>query len=259
MAEKKSQQRLTEELKGIIQRLKKMDLSMDEISDIIGVSRQTLYRWKAKDETIAKIFSEKKQPIIIYDAKKHPQIVGYLKRLGYTIEEIISELKISKQTYYDWNKKHEEFSNACNIGKTLFLNDIANGLYKRAQGYQTEEVKITYTYEMDASGDYIEIPVKKEVYGKHIPSDIKATIKVLEQGDPDKWTKKGQELILALKTGVKDNPELNDMKERLNRSDPEILELVGKHIESAPPQIVQKYILNGEVEPLLNYIIGENN
>lgn len=62
--------------------------------------------------------------------------------LGLTDLQMAEFFGISHQTYYDWQEAHPEFLESTMRGKTLADAETAVSLYKRANGYSHEAVKI---------------------------------------------------------------------------------------------------------------------
>jgi len=103
-------------------------------------------------------------------------------RDGLTDEDIANNIGIVKSTFYEWKNKHRDFSNALKKGKEVADIIVENALYKRAIGYDYEEVK-TIT---SADG----VVMQKTITKKHVPADITAQIFWLKNRKPNIWRDK---------------------------------------------------------------------
>lgn len=65
-----------------------------------------------------------------------------LAMLGLTDLQIAEFFGVSHQTYYDWQDAHPEFLESTHRGKLVADAETAVSLYKRANGYSHEAVKI---------------------------------------------------------------------------------------------------------------------
>lgn len=103
-------------------------------------------------------------------------------RDGLTEADICNNIGISTQTLWDWKKRHPDVLDALKKGKEVADIIVENALYKRAIGYDYEEVK-TIT---SADG----VVMQKTVTKKHIPADITAQIFWLKNRKPNIWRDK---------------------------------------------------------------------
>lgn len=72
----------------------------------------------------------------------YPEQAYKLAMLGLTDAQIAEFFEISKQTLYDWQAAHPEFLDSITRGKVPADAEVAISLYKRANGYSHEAVKI---------------------------------------------------------------------------------------------------------------------
>lgn len=103
-------------------------------------------------------------------------------RDGLTNAQIAHNMGINASTLYDWSNKLTEISNAIKKGKAPVDIEVENALYKRALGYDYEEV-ITEIY--DAGGDKERKHVRR--IKKHMPPDTTAIIYWLNNRKPQYW------------------------------------------------------------------------
>ena len=99
-------------------------------------------------------------------------------RDGLTDEQIAENIGISVRTLYRWKKLNCQICHALKKGKEVADRQIENALFKRAAGYDYEEVKEEYQ-----NGEL----TKKVVTKKHIPGDTTAQIFWLKNRRPEYW------------------------------------------------------------------------
>lgn len=99
-------------------------------------------------------------------------------RDGLTDEQIAENMGISARTLYRWKDKYCQICQSLKKGKEAADRQVENALFKRAIGYEYEEVR-----EETKGG----IVTKKTVTTKHIPGDTTAQIFWLKNRKPDYW------------------------------------------------------------------------
>jgi hypothetical protein len=92
---------------------------------------------------------------------------------------------IALSTLSEWKKKYTEFSGALKEGKSQANAEVENALYKRAVGYDYEEVKVVAVPESKKPSGKKEI-LKIEKTVKHVPADV-AAIKLWLKNRTDHW------------------------------------------------------------------------
>lgn len=115
-----------------------------------------------------------------YDPERHPLWAEGLAKLGKIEDDIAAAMGIHVSTLRDWKKKFPEFSVALKIGKSEADTQVESALYKRALGYQYEEIKTV-------NGDE---RIEKTI--KQVPPDVTAQIFWLKNRRPDEWRDKQQ-------------------------------------------------------------------
>lgn len=114
-------------------------------------------------------------------------------RDGLSDEQIADNMGIATSTYYEWKKKHTEFSEALKKNKEIVDIEVENALLKRALGYT---IKIT---EQKIDKDGCVHDLEKDV---HIPPDTTAQIYWLKHRQREKW-------------GEKETTNNNDINQRI--------------------------------------------
>lgn len=107
-------------------------------------------------------------------------IEGWL-RDGASIEQICKNLGVNRNLWYKAIKKSEEFAKLSKRTKEVVDREIENAMYKRAMGYEYDE--ITEEYEMG-------FLTKRKVVRKHVPPDTGAQVFWLKNKKPDSWKDK---------------------------------------------------------------------
>jgi hypothetical protein len=117
-----------------------------------------------------------------YDPDYHPKHAYKLALLSHTDEEMAQFFDIHTDTFYEWMKKHPEFSEAVTLGKIPADADVAVSFHKRACGYDIKTEKI-FCFQ----GEVIRAETTT-----HIPPDPGAALNWLKNRQPDKWRDKKQ-------------------------------------------------------------------
>ena len=104
---------------------------------------------------------------------------------GLTDEQIADNMGIHVSTLYEWKNKYNEINEALKDGKEIPDRKVENALFKRACGYEYEEV----TEEIDEETG--RMVVTKRVT-KQVPPDPTSMIFYLKNRKPDEWRDKRQ-------------------------------------------------------------------
>lgn len=108
---------------------------------------------------------------------------------------------ISKSTFYEWLESYPDFSASLKKARKEFRETIVQtleqSLWKRAAGYEVEEVKNEYRTLKDGS----KVLVKSSKTTKHFPPDTGALIFALTNLDPENWKNK-QDNRLSVDEGI---------------------------------------------------------
>ena len=103
-------------------------------------------------------------------------------RDGLTDEQIAKNIGIRRETVIQWKKLYPNISNAIKRGKEVIDIEVENSLFKRAMGYEYEEIKTVI--EQDIEGNK---KTKVEKIKKHVLPDVTAQIFWLKNRKPIKW------------------------------------------------------------------------
>ena len=108
---------------------------------------------------------------------------------------------ISKSTFYEWLESYPDFSDSLKKARKEFCETIVQtleqSLWKRAAGYEVEEVKNEYRTLKDGG----KVLVKSSKTTKHFPPDTGALIFALTNLDPENW-KNRQDNRLSVDEGI---------------------------------------------------------
>lgn len=134
-------------------------------------------------------FNDVKDDIISYIREGDSNILA-CKKVG-----------ISKSTFYEWLESYPDFSDSLKKARKEFRETIVQtleqSLWKRAAGYEVEEVKNEYRTLKDGS----KVLVKSSKITKHFPPDTGALIFALTNLDPENWKNK-QDNRLSVDDGI---------------------------------------------------------
>ena len=100
-----------------------------------------------------------------------------------TDKDIFTALGISKGTYYDWLNKHPDFLDAIKRGKSISDDLVEDSLFKRACGFEYEEVETIVEVGKDGQSK----PVKVKKTKKRFAPDATAAIIWLKHRRKTKW------------------------------------------------------------------------
>ncbi len=103
---------------------------------------------------------------------------------GKTEKEICKKLNVGHSAFGEWKNKYPELMDALKQGKKKPDDEVENSLFKRATGYEYEEV--TTSVQSKGGEQYTEVKKVK----KSIPPDTLACIYWLKNRRPDKWKDK---------------------------------------------------------------------
>ena len=103
--------------------------------------------------------------------------------LGATDKDMADFFEVSEQTINAWKKKQPSFIESLKKGKVMADSNVAQKLYKRANGYEYTEKKI----ERDADSGKV---FKETLTTKQVAADTTAQIFWLKNRQPDKWRDK---------------------------------------------------------------------
>ena len=101
---------------------------------------------------------------------------------GLSNKQIAHNMGINETTFYEWQNKYPEFSEAVKEGKEVIDRQVENALLKRALGYEVEENK---TYMKDDGTGRKTKHVEKT--NKHVASDATSMIFWLKNRKPNEW------------------------------------------------------------------------
>jgi len=122
------------------------------------------------------------RPRVEYSEKYHPAWARSLSRRGLTREEIAREMGISRALLNKWEKMDETFCDALKETKSEADSTVEASLFRRALGYEVEEVRVVGKPEAGGTKTLRVEKVKKQV----LP-DVTAQIFWLKNRRPDLW------------------------------------------------------------------------
>ena len=118
-----------------------------------------------------------------YNADNHDDWAWSLAAMGATDDEIALSIGVSVRTIHRWKKDHPSFMKALSEGKGVSDAKVIRSLYKRATGYEYEEVK--KIVETDKDGNIK--PIRIETTKKQVIPDVGAQCFWLKNRQRDRW------------------------------------------------------------------------
>lgn len=106
-----------------------------------------------------------------------------LAKKGCTDKEIFEAIGISSSKWYDYNKKNKDFSEAIKEARETPIEEVEAALFKKAVGYEFEEVEMQGKQEADGSVTTKQVKKVK----KHVAADTGAIIFYLTNRKGSRW------------------------------------------------------------------------
>lgn len=129
-----------------------------------------------------------------YDKELEPMLYQILlwAKDGNTIEEISTNLGMTRQTLAKYRAQFPELDKAIAAGRESSIYDVENALKRAATGYMYSEYKTTYKKGegKDSEGKDKYIKTGYEEYKKMKHPDVAAITLYLTNRNPEAWTKK---------------------------------------------------------------------
>lgn len=97
--------------------------------------------------------------------------------LGATDAQLADFFEVAVSTINLWKVQHPEFSESLKIPKSSADERVEQSLYRRAMGYEHDEVDIRVV-----EGQIVQTPIRK-----YYPPDTTAAIFWLKNRNPDQW------------------------------------------------------------------------
>lgn len=116
-----------------------------------------------------------------------PTLAEGFARRGLSDAQIADNLGISKDAYYNYQKRYPEFYDAIKRGKSPVDMHVENALLKNALGFEYEEVHTEITKNGDKQN------IKKKIITKKQPPNLGAQIFWLINRLPELWKQRKDE------------------------------------------------------------------
>lgn len=121
--------------------------------------------------------------ITCYDPKRHPVIARMLRACGRTMEDVALAIGVTRPTLNNWAKANPEFADALQMGLIQANAQVVDSLFKRAIGYEYEEVKTVVTKDADGR------PISRvERTKKQVAPDVGACCFWLKNRESEEWS-----------------------------------------------------------------------
>lgn len=109
---------------------------------------------------------------------------------GMTIDEIAMHYSVDRVTIYRWAKKYEGVKQALKLGRDMQIERVVESLFRRASGYDYEEVKKIVESTLGKNGNEARKHSRIETTTKHVPADIGAAAFLLKNLQPERFRDK---------------------------------------------------------------------
>ena len=109
--------------------------------------------------------------------------IGGWARDGLTDEQIAKNMGISRSTLNEWAKKYPDISDTLKKTKDIADREVENALFKRAVGYEYDEIKEKYE---------CGVLTERTITKKMVVPDTTAQIFWLKNRKPSVWRDKAQ-------------------------------------------------------------------
>ena len=149
------------------------------------------------------------------------RIAGWV-RDGLTNKQIAENIGISVQSLTVWRRKHPEFNEVMLQTKDVVDRHVENMLYKRACGYEYDEV----TEATEETEDGFK-RIKKVVH-KHVAPDVTAQIFWLKNRKPPEWRDKQD---VEVTTNINIAMVLQEARKRVNKHNGETIDIKAAETE----------------------------
>ena len=173
-----------------------------------------------------------------YDPEVHPQKAETLAEQGLINVEIARGLGIPRSLFYEWTKKHSDFSDSLRRGKEAPDAEVARAFFRNCIGYEYEETKITAV--LDKNGK----PTGKRVITRikrHHPGSVTAKMHWMKLRQGHEW----DAMLAAVGSAMNRVPALDKLPEHLLR---EIAEGRGVYHDGEVIPITEFEVLPAEEE-----------
>lgn len=122
--------------------------------------------------------------------------------LGATDAQLADFFEVAVSTVNLWKSQHPEFSEAIKVPKAQADDRVEQSLYRRAMGYEHDEVDIRTISVGQGVSEIVQTPIRK-----HYPPDTTAAIFWLKNRRPAEWREKVESVI----SGPDGGPVQNEM------------------------------------------------
>lgn len=111
---------------------------------------------------------------------------------GLSDVQMCKNMGISKDTFYQWKKRFQDFSDCLRDSKQIADIEVENALFKSATGYWTEETTVEKVYSVELKKM---IPFKEKTVKKFVPANAIAQKFWLINRASEEWKDRREEHI----------------------------------------------------------------
>ena len=141
-----------------------------------------------------------------------PALVEQYAREGLIEREMAAKLGVSVETFEQYKKRYPVFLESLKAGKEIVDREVEQALYKRALGFEYEEVKTTTTTDPETGEERAAIVTKTR---KVMAPDVQAQQFWLKNRRPDIWRDSIRIETVDINQALKDAAKLSDAEKRI--------------------------------------------
>lgn len=136
--------------------------------------------------------------------KPYLDVIAQMKRDGCTDEEIWTRFDISRNAFYEYKQKYDDFNECLKWSKEIALDTVKNSLFMKCNGYQRlvqRPMKVVEEYINQGVKCKREKVITVDTY-EEVPKDTNAIKFFLMNRDSKNWTEKK---VIDVSEEFKDN------------------------------------------------------
>ncbi len=135
------------------------------------------------------------------------------RRDGMTEEQICKKLDVGVSTFNRYKKQYRELREALKKGKEHLVEELEDSLYKKAIGFEYEEIKTYISKDLDGKATQ-----RMEKFKKYAQPDTGALAFALKNLAPDKW-KDRHDIEHKGSLEVKNDDSIKRIEQQLEQDD----------------------------------------
>lgn len=132
---------------------------------------------------------DERQTLEFWSRSENLEIIKGWRRSGLTLEDVASQIRVTKQTLLNWRHRNDYFKEALSMTVEEATAQIENALFKSAEGSFYNEIQKEYKYEHGQK-----ILVGEKHITRYVPPVPTSIIFYLSNRRPDLWQRYNKEI-----------------------------------------------------------------